>query len=99
MNFSDGSLASDEAAQLVRQIVTWSRICRQGWEMGREFLMHHLPDALGALQVLQQMLTQIPQLDLCRKRFPYKVGSNGRNEHLATVRGSAQPGTVVHGGT
>src|SRR5207245_7120770 len=89
-------LAAHETCQLSRQVVGSGIEGAQGWEGAGRAVDHKLVKALGAREVLEPVQAQVAQREMCRQgRLDQRPGGVG-NHHLASMRRSRHPRSVVY---
>ena len=85
-----------EGGQLTRQVVRPVLERAQGGELGRQVGCAGLEEALGVGEVLQPVVSEVPEHGIGERRPAQQVMGGRREEDLAPMAGRADPGRAMH---
>ena len=91
--------AADRPVRRRRQPVRPTRSGRQRgqrWEVRRQIADDELEEVLGAIEVLEPVLTEIPERDVGRQLIGDQLARGAGDQHLPTMAGRADPRRAMH---
>jgi hypothetical protein len=92
-------LTADRPVRRRRQPVGAARSGRQRgqrWEVRGQIADDELEEVLGAIEVLEPVLAEIPERDVNRQFVGDELARGARDQHLPAVSGRADPRRAVH---